>query len=66
MTLNWSENCVLTDITTQAARNANPIADPPVKAKKEKINGPTGATFQITDTKLYVRVVTLRAIKNRI
>ena len=56
----------MTDITTQAARNANPIADPPVKAKKEKINGPTGATFQITDTKLYVRVVTLRAIKNRI
>ena len=66
MTLNWSENCVLTDITIQAARNANPIADPTVKAKKEIINGPTGATFQITDTKLYVRVVTLRAIKNRI
>ena len=30
----WSENCVLTDITTQAARNANPKADSPVEEKE--------------------------------
>ena len=58
MALIWSENCVLTDITTQAARNANPNADPPVEAR-ERIDAPTNATFQITDTKLYVSVVTL-------
>ena len=54
----WSENCVLTDITIQAARNANPNADPPVEAR-ERIDAPTNAAFQITDTKLYVPVVTL-------
>ena len=44
LTLTWSENCVLTDITTQTARNANPSADPPVETR-EKINAPTNATF---------------------
>ena len=58
LTLTWSENCVFTDITTQTARNTNPNADPPVEAR-ERINAPTKATFQITDTKLYVPVVTL-------
>ena len=53
-----SENCVLTDITTQTARNANPNADPPVEAR-ERIDAPTSATFKITDTKLYISVVTL-------
>ena len=42
LTLTWSENCVLTDITTQAARNCT-----------------FTITFKITDTKLYVPVVTL-------
>ena len=56
--LTWSEKCVLTDITTQAARDANPNADPPVETK-ERIDAPTNATFQIKDTKLYVPVVTL-------
>ena len=54
MTLAWSENFVLTDITTQAARAAqggNPA--------RPAINAPTNATFQITDTKLYIPVVTL-------
>ena len=54
MTLAWSENFVLTDITTQAARAAqggNPA--------RPAINAPTNATFQITDTNLYVPVVTL-------
>ena len=56
--LTWSENCVLTDITTQAAKNANPNADPPVEAR-ERIDAATSATFEITDTKLYVPVATL-------
>ena len=47
--------CVFTDITTQTARHANPNAGPPVEARE--IN----ATLQITDTKLYVPVVTLSA-----
>ena len=53
LTLTWSENCVLTDITTQTARAAQ--GDNPARPA---INAPTNATFQITDTKLYVPVVT--------
>ena len=47
LTLPWSENCVLTDITRQAERVAqrgNPA--------RPAINAPTNAKFQITDTKL--------------
>ena len=54
LTLTWSENCVLTDITTQTARAAQ--GDNPAR---ERIDAPTNATFKITDTKLYVPVVTL-------
>ena len=54
LTLTWSQNCVLTDITTQTARTAQ--QDNPARPA---INAPTNATFQITDTKLYVPVVTL-------
>ena len=54
LTLIWSENCVLTDITTQTARAAQ--GDNPARPA---INAPTGATFQIIDTKLYVPGVTL-------
>ena len=50
--LTWSENCVL---TSKATRDTDPDADPTVAA----IDNPTKATFQITDTKLYVPVVTL-------
>ena len=50
--LTWSENCVL---TSKATRDAGPDRDPAVAA----IDNPTNATFQITDTKLYVPVVTL-------
>ena len=64
LTLTWSENCVLTDITTQTARTSNPHADPPVEAR-ERIDAPTNATFQITDTKLYVPVVTLSTENNK-
>ena len=44
--LTWSENCVLADMTVDAD------ADPAIAA-------PSGAKFKITDTKLYVPVVTL-------
>ena len=50
--LTGSENCVLTSKTT---RDADPEADPAVA----EINNPTGATFKITNTKLYALVVTL-------
>ena len=52
--LTWSENCVLTNITTQTAAAAQ--GDNPAR---ERIDAPTNATFKITDTKLYVPVVTL-------
>ena len=52
LTLPWSGNFILTDITTQAA---DPDANPTIPAKY----APTNTTFQITDTKLYVPVVTL-------
>ena len=56
LTLTWSENCVLTDIKTQTAAAAQ--GDNPAR---EKVDAPTNATFKITDTKLYVPVVTLSA-----
>ena len=54
LTLTWSENFVLTDITTQRARAAQ--GDNPAR---ENIDAPTNAAFKIADTKLYVPVVTL-------
>ena len=54
LTLTWSENCLLTNITTQTAAAAQ--GDNPAR---ERIDAPTSATFKITDTKLYVPVVTL-------
>ena len=42
-------------ITTKATRDADPDANPAVVT----VNNPTNATFKITDTKLYVPVVTL-------
>ena len=50
--LTWSENCV---VTSKATRDADPDADPAVAA----VNNPANATFKITDTKLYLPVVTL-------
>ena len=54
LTLTWSENFVLTDIKTQlaAAAQGDSLA-------RERIDAPTNAIFKITDTKLYVPVVTL-------
>ena len=46
------ENCF---ITTKAARDAGPDADPAVAA----VIHTTSATFKITDTKLYIPVGTL-------
>ena len=54
LTLTWSENCVLTDIKTQTAAAAQ--GDNPARGR---IVSPTNATFKITDTNLYVTVVTL-------
>ena len=48
--LRWSKNCVLADITVRAAGNNN---DPPVIAVA------TGLEFQMTDTELYIPVVTM-------
>ena len=48
--LTWSKKCALADMTVRAAGNNN---DP------SPIVAPTGLEFQITDTKLYVSVVTL-------
>ena len=47
-----TENCVL---TSKVTRDADPDADPGVAA----IDNPTNAIFKITDTKLYIPVVTL-------
>ena len=46
--LTWSKNCVLADMTTRDAEGGNPA-----------IAAPVVLTFEITDTKLYVPVVTL-------
>ena len=60
--LTWSGNCV---ITSKGTREANSNVNPAVA----RINSPTNATFKITDTELYVPLVTLsteidRAIKS--
>ena len=52
--LTWTENCVFTRKAyrrTVAAQGDNPAV--------ARINNPTGATFKIKDTKLYIPVVTL-------
>ena len=46
--LTWPKNCVLADMTTRNAQGDNPA-----------IVAPLGAKCKITDTKLYVSVVTL-------
>ena len=50
--LTWFKNCVLIEKST---RDVNYNAVP----RASEINNPENATFQITDTKLYVPVVTL-------
>ena len=53
LTLTWSENCVLTDITTQAA-----VAVQGNNPARSAINAPTNATFQITDKNSHVLTIT--------
>ena len=52
LTLTWPENCVL---TSKAIRDEDPDANPAVAAT----DNPTNPEFKITDTKLYVPVITL-------
>ena len=59
LTLTWSENCVLTNIRTQTTRA--PQGDNPARPA---IHAPTSTTLKITDTKLYVPVVTLSTKDN--
>ena len=57
--LPWSEKCVLSSKATRdavLAQGGNPAVD--------ALNNPTNATFKITDTKLYVPVVTLSTEDN--
>ena len=54
--LTWCKNCALADMTVSAAGNNNV---PPA------IAAPTGVEFQITDTNLYVAVVTLSKKQNK-
>ena len=49
--LNWSKNCVLAHMTRNAGANPAIVA-------------PSGTTFKITDTKLYVPIVTLSKENN--
>ena len=49
--LTWFKNCVLIDKLTREADYDAPI--------DREIDNPKNETFQITDTKLYVPVVTL-------
>ena len=46
--LTWSKNCVLADMTRRNVQGNNPAIVPPAEI-----------TFQITDTKFYVPVVSL-------
>ena len=52
LVLTWSENCVLTSKSTRSANYENEFV-------VYRIDDPANATFQITDTKLHVPVVTL-------
>ena len=58
LTLAWSKNFIITDETTH---DVDPNTDSPVP----KVRAPIGATFKITDTKLYVPVVTLSSKDDR-
>ena len=59
LVLIWPENCVLTDIVTQAS-----VPEKGSNLARPATNDPTGATFKIKDTKLYVLVVTLTTEDN--
>ena len=52
LTLTWSENCVITSMGKRAITNT------------QRGGSPTGASFEITDTTMYVPVVTLSTEAN--
>ena len=55
--MTWFKTCVLIDkLTRDADYNANP--------RVSEINNPENAIFQMTDTKLYVSVVSLSKENN--
>ena len=54
--LAWSEKCVLTDLITHAAAAAAAQGN---NAARPAISAPTNVSFKITETKLYLPVVTL-------
>ena len=54
LNLTWSENCVINSMEKRVTTGIN------------KDNSPTNATFQITDRKLYVPVVTLPSENDKI
>ena len=60
--LNWSTNCVILNNTRRDAIAATELSAANVSNVKPEVNvSATNATFKITDTKLYVPVVTLSA-----
>ena len=52
LNLTWSENCVVTSMGKRAITNT------------QRGGSPTGASFEITDTTMYVPVVTLSTEAN--
>ena len=52
LNLTWSENCVITSMGKRAITNT------------QRGGSPTGASFEITDTTMYVPVVTLSTEAN--
>ena len=54
LTLSWSKNCLLTDMTIQVATPAQEE-----NLARLAINPPAGVTFNISDPKLYISVVNL-------
>ena len=54
LTLTWSENCVINSMEKRVTTGI------------KKDNSPTNATFQITDRKLYVPIVTLSTENDKI
>ena len=61
LTSTWAENCVLIGITAEAA-----VAAPGNNPARPAINASTNATFEITDTKSYVPIVTLSTENDKI
>ena len=55
--LTWSRNCIISEISKTPDVPANADANVPIPAREATLT--TGATFEISNTKLYVPVVTL-------